>query len=59
MSLNNQPCITRPILINSKTYIIISFLVKIDRCSGSCNTFNDLSSRICVSNKAKYIFTCF
>ena len=28
-------------------------LAVIDRCMGSYNTLNDLSNRVCVSNKAK------
>ena len=28
-------------------------MVSLDRCDGSCNTFDNLSSRICVSNKTK------
>ena len=29
------------------------FAVKLDRCVGSCNTLNDLSSNICVPNKTE------
>ena len=28
-----------------------TFLVKINRCNGSCNTFNDFSNCICIPNK--------
>ena len=27
------------------------FVVKLDRCVGSCNTLNDLSNKVCVLNK--------
>ena len=27
------------------------FAVNFDRCVGSCNSLNDLSNRVCVSNK--------
>ena len=27
--------------------------VKLDRCVGSCNTLNDLSNKVCVTNKAE------
>ena len=27
------------------------FAVKLDRCIGSCNSLNDLSNKVCVSNK--------
>ena len=29
------------------------FLVKLDRCAGSCNTINDLSNKACFPNKTK------
>ena len=29
------------------------FMVNLDRCNGICNTFNDLSNRICVPNKTE------
>ena len=29
------------------------FLVKLDRYSGSCNTLNDLSNKVCVPNKTE------
>ena len=28
-------------------------MVKLDRCDGSCDTLNDLSSKICVPNKTE------
>ena len=28
-------------------------MVNLDRCVGSCNTFNDLSNKVCVPNKTK------
>ena len=32
-----------------------SFVVKLDKCAVSCNTRNDLSSRVLVPNKAEYL----
>ena len=32
-----------------------SFAVNLDRSIGSCNTLNDLSNRVCVPNKRKYL----
>ena len=29
------------------------FVVKLDRSVGSCNTLNDLSNKVCVSNKTE------
>ena len=31
------------------------FAVKLNRCFGSCNTLNDLSNKICVSNKTEVL----
>ena len=28
-------------------------MVKLDKCFGSCNTINNLSNKVCVSNKAE------
>ena len=36
-----------------KNYITIHFAVKLDRYDGSCNTLNDLSNKIYVSNKTE------
>ena len=30
------------------------FMVKLDRCNGSCNTLDDLSKRICNTNKVEH-----
>ena len=27
----------------------------LDRCVGSCNTFNDLPDKVCVQNKTEYL----
>ena len=50
---------TRPILINlhPKEYIqglnYYPYAVNLGRCRRICNTHNDLSNRICVSNKTE------
>ena len=57
--LNNQQCMTQPTLINfyPKEYIeglrYYLFAVNLDRCMVSCNTLNDLSNKVCVSNKTE------
>ena len=59
ISLNNQKCEIQLTLINlhpneySKEFHYYPFAVKLDRCVGSCNTFNDLSNKVCVPNKIK------
>ena len=35
------------------------FVVKLDRCVGSCNTLNDLSNKVCVPNKTEDLNICF
>ena len=57
--LNNQQWKTQPTLINlhpneySRGSHYYPFVVSLDRCAGICNTLDDLSNRVCVSNKAK------
>ena len=55
LSMNNQPCIIRPeiININSNNPIFYPFSVKINRCSGNCNNINDPYARICVPDIVK------
>ena len=57
VSLDNEPRIARPMLINLNpdNQRLCHYLVmfSLHRCNGSCNTFDDQSSRICVSNKTK------
>ena len=36
-----------------KNFTTIQFLVKLDRCVGSCNAVNDLSNKLCIPNKTK------
>ena len=55
VSLNNEPCMIRPFLINLtpdelKYY---PFLIKLDKYNRNCNPVNDLSMRICVPSKTK------
>ena len=57
--LSNQKCLTQPTLINlhpneyDQEFHYYPFSVKLDRCAGSCNTFNDLSNKVCVPNKTE------
>ena len=44
LSLNDEPCMVRPFLIDLnpvelKNYL---FMISLDKCSGSCNYLNDL-----------------
>ena len=47
----------RPSLINlnSDELKYYPFTITLDKCSGSCNSGNDLSTKICVPSKTKHI----
>ena len=58
--LSNQKCMIQPSLpslINlhpneySQEFYCYPFVFKLYRCIGNCNTLNDLSNKVCVSNK--------
>ena len=59
VSLSNQRYVSQPALINlhpndnSEEFHYYPFVVKLDRCVGSCNAFNDLSIRVWVPNKTE------
>ena len=59
MSLSNQKCMIQPTFINlhpneySQEFHYYPFVVKLDRCVGSCNNLNGLSNKVCVPNKAE------
>ena len=61
ISLNNQPCMTRPTLIGlnpdeyNQELCYYPFIVNLDRCNGICNILNDTSS-ICVPNKGEDVY---
>ena len=55
LSINNQKCKVRPEIVdvssNNPTFYPLS--VKINRCSGNCNSINDPYAKICVPDVAK------
>ena len=59
VSLSNQKCEIQPTLINlhpneyCQEFQYYPFLVKLDRCFGSCNTVIDLSNKVCIPNKTE------
>ena len=66
ISLSNQKFLIQPTFTNlhpneySQEWSYYQFLVNVDRCGGSCNTLDNLSSRVCVSNKTKdFKLACF
>ena len=64
VSLSYQKCITQPILINlhpneyGQEFQYYPFVMKLDRCAGSCNVLKDFSSKVCVLNKTKDLNLC-
>ena len=63
MFLSSQKCITQTTLINvhpneySQELHYYPFVVKLDRCVGSCNILNDLSNKVRVPNKTEDLNT--
>ena len=55
VSLINEPCTDRSTLIdlNPVELKYYPFMVSLDKCSGSCNSFDDLSTRIFAPSKTK------
>ena len=59
VSLSNKKCQIKHTLINlhpneySQEFHYYPFVVKLDRCVGSCNTLNDLCNKLCVPNKTE------
>ena len=60
ISLSNQKLEIQPTFIDlhpnefSQEFHYYPFTVKLDKCVGSCNTFNDLSNKVCVPNKTRF-----
>ena len=59
ISLSNTKCEIQPTFINlypngyGQESYYYPFTVKLDKCVGSCNTLNDLSNKVSVSNKTE------
>ena len=57
--LNNQKCTIQANFISlhaneySQEFHYYPFAIKVYRCVGICNTLNDLSNKLCVSNKTE------
>ena len=54
-SLDNKPCMIRPSLndLNLIEFIHYIFVISVDKCSGSWNTVDELSTKIYVPSKTK------
>ena len=49
VSLINAPCVTSPSLIdlNCVKFKYCSFMINQNKCNGSCNSFDNLFTKIC------------
>ena len=56
-STNNHKCKVRPEIVDvsSNNPIFYPFSVKINRCSGSCNSINDPYAKVCVPDVVKIL----
>ena len=57
VSKNNQECKLRPRIIdvNSNEPVFYPYSIKVNKCSGSCNTINNSYAKLCVINIVKNI----
>ena len=55
--LNNETCITSPTLLvlNPVEFSYYPFMISLDKCNGSCNAVDDLSTKECVPSQTKDI----
>ena len=53
--MNNQECKIRLININSNEPIFYPYIIKVNKCSGSCNSINDPYAKLCGPDVVKNI----
>ena len=55
ISINNQPCKSRPEIINNNNNnpVFYPFTIKTSKCSGNCNNINDSYAKVCVPDVVK------
>ena len=53
----NQKCMSRPQIIdvNNNEPVFYPYSIKVNKCSGSCNTINDPYAKLCVADITKNI----
>ena len=53
--MNNQECRVKPqiVNVNSEESVFFPFSIKTSKCSGSCNSINDLYTNMCVPDVVK------
>ena len=57
VSLTNEPCMVRRTLIDLNRIELnyYLFMISLDKCNGSYNTVDDLSTKICLPSKTKEV----
>ena len=57
MPLSNEPCIIRLTFIDLNPFELnhYPFMISLGKCNGNCNVVNDLSTKIYVPSKTKYV----
>ena len=55
VSMNNQKCKVRPeiVNVNSNEPLFYHFSIRTSKCSGSCDSINDPSAKLCVPDAVK------
>ena len=55
VSLNNEPCMIRPTLIDVNPFELsyYPFVISLDKCNGSRNAVDNLSTKICIPSETK------
>ena len=55
VSMNNQKCKVRPEIanVNSNEPLFYHFSIRTSKCSGSCDSINDPSAKLCVPDAVK------
>ena len=56
-SLNNEPCLIRPTLIDLNHIELNNYplMINLDKCNGSCNVLDGLSMTICIPSEKKEV----
>ena len=57
LSLNNKLCMAKPTFVDLNFVELNSFpfMINLDKCNGSCNVADELSTKICVLSKTKVV----
>ena len=57
VSMNNQECKVRPVVVNvnSTESVFYPFSIKTSKCSGSCNNINNAYVKLCFPDVVKNI----